>query len=193
MAAGTPQHSKSTRRAPSSTAPCPEAIGKHLGSWHCWGGEDTEQALNCLQRSFSTLYVILKEMVLMLFLTAYNSAERTEVNESKMMGFFRNEILLNEHCLIAQPHLTLNAVETENLIKKSVHYSTHCIIKKKTPTRNNLEQNILSQHQSKFTSSSKEVIRNKTEALIFTRTMENVRTLTKTSNLHSLRKKILVN
>lgn len=69
----------------------------------------------------------------MLFLTAYNSAERTEVNESKMMGFFRNEILLNEHCFIAQPHLTLNAVETENLIKKSVHYSTHCIIKKKHP------------------------------------------------------------
>lgn len=63
----------------------------------------------------------------MLFLTAYNSAERTEVNESKMMGFFRNEILLNEHCLIAQPHLTLNAVETENLIKKkcSLQYTLH--------------------------------------------------------------------
>lgn len=52
----------------------------------------------------------------MLFLTVYNSAERTEVNESKMMESFRNETLLNEHCLIAQPHLTLNAVETANLI-----------------------------------------------------------------------------
>lgn len=62
----------------------------------------------------------------MLFLTAYNSAERTEVNESKMMESFRNETLLNEHCLVAQPHLTLNAVATANLTKKKVHYSTHC-------------------------------------------------------------------
>lgn len=36
----------------------------------------------------------------MLFVTACNSAERTEVNESKMKRFFRNETLLNEHCLI---------------------------------------------------------------------------------------------
>lgn len=71
---------------------------------------------HCSLRSLSALCVILKEMVLMLFLTVYNSAERTEVNESKMMESFRNETLLNEHCLIAQPHLTLNAVETANLI-----------------------------------------------------------------------------
>lgn len=56
-------------------------------------------------------------MVFRLFLTAYNSAERTEVNESKMMKSFRKETL-NEHCLIAKSHLTLNAVETTKLIKK---------------------------------------------------------------------------
>lgn len=128
----------------------------------------------------------------MLFLTAYNSAGRTEVNESKIMESFRNETLLNEHCLVAQPRLTLNAVETANLIKKEF-ITVHTVMcnKKRAPTRKKLEQNVLSQQQSKFTGSTKEVIRNKTD-FIFTMTMENIRTLTKTSNLHSYSKKILI-
>lgn len=93
---------------------------------------------------------------------------------------------MNEHCLIAVSHLTLNTVETANLIKKEF-ITVHTVMcnKKKAPTRNKLEQNILSQQQSKFTGSTKELIRNKTEDFLFTRTMESITTLTKTSNLHS--------